>query len=402
MKSNRTATKEDIEKDILDNWNEQSSRYFARKYGVTHDTISRWAVKLGFPTKTEGKRYDVFDETLLQNGFDGEKWTHGWLKADGASIFIRNSKGKMTYMDMRDELVEEMKKYAPKYPTIKRRKGTGHLLVVDPADVHFNKLALKEEVGEDYNLDIATKRFQEGIESIINKVSAFDVHSIVLVLGNDILNSDTVFSTTTAGTPQDDDTMWWRAFQVAKHCYIKAIEKLLTIGDVKLVFCPSNHDFMTGFFLADAVTSWFAHNKNVTSYVSMQHRKYISFGVNMIGFTHGDGAKNQDLPNHMMTEVNGIPFDYGYWYIHHGHHKDKQIKRQGQKMERVEKGKLHITEIQTGLKINPKKNITVEMVLPATTSDRWHYTNGYYGVQGMECFLHHPVEGQIARISHYF
>jgi hypothetical protein len=389
-----------IEEYIKKNWATVNATDIGDKYGIHEARVRRLAKKLGLPKKSTMNT--TFDTALLTHGFDGQEWSHGWLKADGASIFIKNDKGIMTYMDMRDELVEEMKKYAPKYPVIKRTKGTGHVLVVDPADVHFNKLALKEETGEEYNLDIATKRFQEGIDSLISKVSAFDVQSIVLVLGNDVLNSDTVTSTTTAGTPQDDDTQWWRAFQVAKQCYIKAIEKLLTLGDVKLVHCPSNHDVMTGYFLSDAVSSWFAHNKNVTADVSIQHRKYLQFGKNMIGFTHGDGARNEDLPNHMMTETNGIPFDFGYWYVHHGHHKDKKIKRQGQKMEQVEKGKLRVTEIQTGLKITPRNTIHVEMITPVTTSDRWHYNNGYYGIQGMEAFLHHPVEGQVARITHHF
>jgi len=353
----------------------------------------------------EGRKYTktIFSEELTKKGFDGDNWSHGWLKSDTASIFIRNKDGVMDYMQIRDELVDEMREYAPKYPTIKRTKLGSHLLVVDPADVHFGKLSVFDETHETYNLEVARQRFERGIDELITKASMFDIHSVVLVVGNDILHVDNPKRTTTSGTPQDTDGMWWEAYNVAKRCYISAVERLLTLGDVKLVFCPSNHDFMSGFMLTDSIVSWFCKNKNVTAHASMTHRKYLKYGNNLLGFTHGDGAKNSDLPNLMMTEVRGTDYKYGYWLIHHGHHKDKFIKRAGhKKSERMEEDKLLITEIQTGMKVDPQNSISVEMVRTPSSADRWHDTNGYKNVQAMEVFLFHASGGQVARLTHHF
>ncbi len=230
---------------------EQLREAVEKQFGVklSYDSIRKRMARM--------KKNDTFEVELEKNNFTGD-WSHGWLKTDTASIFIRNDKGVMSYEEIRDELVSEMKKYAPKYPKIKRVKLGGHLLVVDPADVHFGKLAVKEETGNDYNLAIAEMRFATGIDSLISKAQAFGIDSVVLVVGNDILHVDNPKRTTTAGTPQDTDGMWWEAYNTAKRCYIQAIEKLLTLGDVKLVFCPSNHDFMSGYMLTDAVVSWFS------------------------------------------------------------------------------------------------------------------------------------------------
>lgn len=346
---------------------------------------------------------DLFTQELKDNGFDGE-WSHGWLKTQTSSIFIKNDKGFMSYMDIRDDLIGEMRAASPKYPKIKRVKDkTQRLFVPDPADVHFGKLALVDETGSRYDLETAKKRFSEGVDGLIAKVKPFNIGYIVLVLGNDILHIDTTKRTTTAGTPQDTDGMWWQAYQIAKQCYIDAILRLVQIADVKLVFCPSNHDFMSGFMLADSVASWFHNHPNVTDYITMRHRKYIQFGANMIGFTHGDGARNADLPNLMMTETRGEDFRFGYWIIHHGHYKNRFMKRAGQKgIDQVEVDKHLITEINTGLKRQPEREIFVEMVRTPSAPDRWHDTNGYKNIQAMEGFIFDPTGGQIARITHHF
>jgi hypothetical protein len=43
-------------------------------------------------------------------------------------------------------------------------------------------------------------------------------------------------------------------------------------------------------------------SKNITFDCSIAHRKGFQYGKNLIGTTHGDGAKHQDLPLLMATE----------------------------------------------------------------------------------------------------
>ena len=55
-------------------------------------------------------------------------------------MFVKNH-GK-SYQDIFQELKEEMIEAAPVYPKLERTQSKEpHLLVVDPADIHFGKLA---------------------------------------------------------------------------------------------------------------------------------------------------------------------------------------------------------------------------------------------------------------------
>jgi hypothetical protein len=193
----------------------------AQETGYSESYIRHIRQGLGLPPF----RKTAFNEVLKEEGFDPKNWSHGWLKSDKASIFIRNEEGIMTYDDIKEELIAEMKKHAPKYKVLKRKKvKDGHLFVVDPADVHIGKLALLAETNEDYNIEIAKQRCLEGVQGLIDKAEGFPIEKILLVIGNDIIHIDSPKRQTTSGTPQDTDQQWWTMFTEAKDLYIQVIE----------------------------------------------------------------------------------------------------------------------------------------------------------------------------------
>jgi hypothetical protein len=54
---------------------------------------------------------------------------------------------------------EGAENYAPLYPKIDRSPiQDGHLLIIDPADVHIGKLSMIEETGEEYSIDISVQK----------------------------------------------------------------------------------------------------------------------------------------------------------------------------------------------------------------------------------------------------
>jgi hypothetical protein len=249
--------------------------------------------------------------------------------------------------------------------------------VIDPADIHIGKLASSFETGEDYNNQIAVQRVREGVKGILDKTAGFNIDKILFIAGNDILHIDTPRRTTTSGTFQDTDGMWYDNFLIAKQLYIEILEMLVTVADVHFCFNPSNHDYTNGFFLADTIQSWFSKCKNITFDCSIAHRKYYTYGTNMIGSTHGDGAKAQDLPLLMAQEspLSWSQTKHRYVYTHHVHHKTS---------------KDYI-------------GVTVESLRSPSGTDSWHHRNGYTGSpKAVEGFLHHPEHGQVARITHLF
>jgi len=313
-------------------------------------------------------------------GLPIENVSNYWYKGKQYSVHVKGDKQK-TYEEIRDEVIASMQDYSPVYPEIIRDNNgvntDGHLLVVDPADIHIGKLATAYETGDAYNVEIATKRVLDGVSGIINKANGFNIDQILFIAGNDILHTDSAKRTTTSGTPQDTDGMFYENFLCAKKLYIEVIELLMQVADIHFVFNPSNHDYQSGFFLADVIQSWFRLSKNITFDCSIAHRKYYKYGSNLIGSTHGDGAKPQDLPMLMAVEAKDMWADtnHKYVYSHHLHHK-------------VSKDFI---------------GVTVESLRSPSGTDSWHHRNGYqHATKAVEGFIHHKEFGQVARLSHIF
>ncbi len=314
------------------------------------------------------------------SNIDVEDVKHAWLKNGNSSLFVTNplhkDKKQKEFDLLKYNILNWVKQESKKVAKFKTRKGS-HLLVIDPADVHIGKLATSYETGEEYNSDIAVKRVLEGVDGILNNCRGFDIEKILFVGGNDILHIDTPKRTTTSGTPQDTDGMWYENFIKACDLYQVVLKKLSKIAPVHFVYNPSNHDYTNGFFLAQLIEAYFKNDKNITFDVSISHRKYYKYGKNLIGTTHGDGAKIDNLGALMAHESSLMWSEtkYRYFYTHHLHHK-------------------------TGKDLI---GCTVEALRSPSGTDSWHHRNGYTGsLKAIEGYLHHKDFGQIARLTHLF
>ena len=326
-------------------------------------------------------QYRGIKEATDEAGVDDKDVKHGWLKTKQASLFFKNPNFKQEELDaiqkIKDECIKEVKEYAPKYHAIETVKSKdAHLLVIDIADLHIGKLATAFETGEDYNSQIAVKRAKDGLQGILNKSEGFYIDKVLFVAGNDILHTDNTKRTTTAGTPQDTDGMWYDNFLMAKNLYIELLEKLLSFAEVEVVYNPSNHDYTHGFFLMQLIEAHFA-NSTINFNVNLLHRKAFKYGNNLIGTTHGDGAKIENLPLLLATEfpILWSETKHRYIYSHHVHHKTSK----------------------------DFIGVTFETLRSPSGSDSWHHKNGYTGVpRAVEGYVHHKEFGQIARLTHIF
>lgn len=377
-----------------------SQKKAARELGLSRRALQRRLYEFR-------KRDTFLEEQAEILGFDSDKVNHYWIKTESGSFHVRKDTN-IDYNELRNNFLEEAKEYAPEYidlPAFNREITERNLLVIDIADIHFGKLALSEETGQEYNLKLAEKRVREGITKLTYKANVHGIDRIIFVLGNDALHIDNPFRKTTSGTPQDTDGQWWSAFKIAKHCYIAAIEELANFAPVHLVFNPSNHDYMSGYMLADSVASWFAKHPKVNiqdSSMSIAHRKYIQYGVNLLGFTHGDGAKESDLPTLMQFEARSAWGNsrFAYWHCHHLHVKDRKFY--GKQNFRIEKDNIGVTVIHSGKGTDASNGVFVEIVRSPSSADAWHDRNGYKGNAAVECFLYHETDGQVARFTHFF
>jgi hypothetical protein len=328
---------------------------------------------------------NVFESKLEDSNFNiNSKWSHGWLKTKEASIFIKNKEGVISFDEMREKFITEMSQYSPVYKKVNRKPITDkHLLVIDIADLHIGKLADKSETGDSYNSDIGVNRALDGVNGILSKAKGFPIDRILFIIGNDVLHVDNANKSTTSGTTQDVDGMWYKNYEIARDLYIEIIEMLINVADVHVVHNPSNHDYISGFMLADSVYCWFRNHKNVSFDVSNAHRKYFIYGKNLIGSSHGDGAKMADMPLLMANEapLKWANTFYRYIYLHHIHHKD-------------------VTKFKSG---KDYQGVTVEYLRSPSGTDSWHHRNGYqHAPKAIEAFIHSKTFGQVARLTHLF
>lgn len=370
------------------------------------------AESLGISRRTLGRRIsEGYHQGFLANEADLHKFpAHDvscyWVKTENGSFLVKKPEINMpSYEELREKFFEDVANHTFEYKELVEPNGD-NLLVIDPADIHFGKLAMVDETGTKYDLEIAHERLITGIKKLLNKASMFGLHTIVFVLGNDWLHIDNHIGTTTSGTRQDCDGPWYAHFDAAKKAFVEAIEYCREFANVKLIYNPSNHDWKTGKHLADYITAWFRNDPHVDvtdASMSLSHRKYLVFGSNLLGFTHGDGAKELNLPSLMQYEARAAwsKTRYATWLLHHIHHKKTRNFGKNKRSVDAEKDHIGVTIIQESSYV-AEDSVKLEYVRSPSESDGWHDRNGYVGNAAIECFLFHNVEGPVARFTQFF
>ena len=372
LNKNNEAKNFEIIKEI---WNLENIKYNLGNYKAFSKYLTRFR-------KSYLNEYDGIYNATETLDIDNSNVKHLWVKNKQSSVFVKNPNFVQaeiaTVSQLREDLIKDLQEYAPKFQRLERiANKDSYLLVIDPADIHIGKLCSAFESGETYNNQIAVQRVLEGVKGILQKVSSFNIDKILFIGGNDILHIDSPLRTTTSGTPQDTDGMWHTNFLIAKQLYVDVLEMLLTVADVHFTFNPSNHDYTNGFFLAQVVETYFKECKNITFDTSIAHRKGFKYFNNLIGTTHGDGAKQMDLPLLMAVEfpVEWSQTKHRYIYTHHVHHKTSK----------------------------DYAGITIESLRSPSGTDSWHAKNGYqHAPKAVEGFIHCKEHGQILRITHIF
>ena len=325
-------------------------------------------------------QYRRIKEEAQQEGLNPNDIHSGWIKSKTASLYFKNQSFKTKDLkQFKEDLIKELQDYAPDFKYIEKPKvKDGHCLLISPADVHIGKLCKSFVSGEEYNKQKAVIRTMEGVQGCLDKSRGFNIDKIVLVIGNDCMHIDSFSNKTTRGTEQDVDGMFYEHFHIAKRLYINIIEMLLAFyPDIHIMYNSSNHDYLTGFMLADVIATYFKNNKNISFDISLQYRKYYKYFNSLIGSTHGDGAKWDLLPLLMADECKDwSKCKYRYMFTHHVHHK--------------------VAKDYVG--------VSLESFRSPSPSDRWHNKMGYTSSnnQGIESVLFSKQFGQVARFTHLF
>lgn len=257
--------------------------------------------------------------------------------------------------------------------------GETYLLELALFDIHFGKLAHKEESGEDYDLKIASKRYREAIQSLLSRVNINALERIFLPIGNDMLTIDNIAGLTTLGTPQDTDSRFYKIVRTVKSLLIETIDLLNAIAPVDVVVCVGNHDQQSSFMIGEMLDAYYHNNTQVSIDNSASLRKYYRYGTTSFMLTHGNKEKHSNLGMIFAAENPKLWAATTQRFIQLGHfHHNKKINY------------LSNEEFQ-GFQIQ---------ILPSLSGgDAWHTAKGYNSLKQAKAFLYGKTDGLLAEYT---
>lgn len=237
-----------------------------------------------------------------------------------------------------DIIFDRIKAHAPQYKAASARKipTSPHLAVFGLFDVHFGKLCWEPETGSNYDLRIAETLYANAVEDLLAVAGRREIERILLPVGNDFYHFDNPQHTTTAGTRMDTDGRLAKVFVAGKMAVVHAIERMMAIAPVDVVWVPGNHDATTSYFLIETLNSWFRNTKSVTVDTnSLSTRKYYRYGNSLLGLTHGDSEPVASLPGLMAGEArrDWAVTECHEWLTGHWHHERKWTTKETQQTD---------------------------------------------------------------------
>ena len=245
------------------------------------------------------------------------------------------------------------------------------LLAVYPiGDAHFGMLAWGQECGEAFDLEIAERNLGRAVDHLT--ALAPPAHNALVINIGDFVHADGLGNTTTKGTRVDVDGRWPKIIRVSIRALRRTVDRCLERHQhVTLWNLRGNHDDLSAMVLAIALGQFYEHEPRVTVCQSPEMFKWYRFGANLIGATHGDKLKPQDMLGVMATDR---AKDWGEtkhrrFYCGHIHH-----------------------EV-----VKELPGVTVEYLRTLAGSDAWHRGQGYRSGRDMRVDVLHRDWGLINR-----
>lgn len=253
-----------------------------------------------------------------------------------------------------------------KAPKVVKKDGDAVDVEISLADFHIDKLDLDGETIEDRK-----EQYIHILTSLMLKVTgAYSIGTIIFTVGNDFFQTDSYNNTTTKGTPVDYSSTWNNAYEEGFDLMVWAITYLRSLcNDMEIIFVPGNHDRTKGYYLAHALSVYFASDDRIYFDRTDNPFKYTVLGNTFLGYHHGDG-KLDELPLIFATGDGAASFGSSkYREVHTGdkhHYMAKEVK---------------------GVRI---------LQLPSLSgTDRWHRDSQFiHNVRAGLALVYHPQTGK--------
>ncbi len=246
------------------------------------------------------------------------------------------------------------------------------LLTVYPiGDAHIGMYASMLDTDNEFNCKLAEQQLNYAINYLVDK--AHPTKECVIVNLGDFVHADNYSNSTMRNSnPLDVDGRWSNVIQLAIKCLINLVEVALYKHEkVTVINEIGNHDDHTSTMLSMILAAFYNNNPRVNVDTSNHNFHYYKFHDVLIGVTHGNGVKLNDLPLLMASDKSKEWGDskFRYWLIGHVHH------------------------------INKKEysGCVIETFRTLAGKDAWHHSNGYRAGRDMNCITYHKNYGEVYR-----
>jgi hypothetical protein len=354
------------EKDI-----KEYSKGFKNRVVESENDLENGTRKIKVLSSEEPRTPEEVEELVKIKGSD--KWTlsNFYNKQQPNGLWLITAFVTQKKLQPKDLLEETLKNFKPQYTPItqvfiNKTYTTPTTGVLSIQDLHFGK-ENNESVVED---------FKKAIEHLVHKAyQSNNLDKLIYVVGGDLLNMDTFNGTTTSGTPLDNAMRAQEAYSIAFDAIYWSVNYLKQFcNELTVVYLPGNHDRLSSYHLAHAISKCFSSESTITFDVEYAERKVVVYGNNFFGFEHGDVTK-KNTPLVYATE---FAQEWGltkYRTCFTGHfHSKKTIE--------------YITE-------NEHNGFAVKHLPSLCSSDYWHYHNKFVGAKRQAILeIHDKTKGK--------
>jgi len=329
--------------------------------------LKRRAAKMGYSPEHDMTR--IVPEPFMIRGTSSYYNKDGKLAGQWVKSTLDDSKLELMVRQAVEMMANDIKGLSP-VVTPPKISNKDILTVIPMGDPHFGLYAWHQDAGDDFDLDIAEKLTCGAIDRLIS--SAPNSETVLLLNLGDMFHADNQKNVTNSGHQLDVDGRWAKVQQVGLRAIIYCIQRLLE-KHKKVIFRinKGNHDGHSSYALALMISCYFHNQPRVEVDLSPSVSWYYHFGKVLIGSTHGDTIKQNDMLGIMAADK---PEEWGkskyrYWYVGHVHH--KQVK-----------------EFHGGI---------VEYFRTLAARDAWHQGQGYRAGRDMCAIVLHKEFGEIER-----
>lgn len=280
--------------------------------------------------------------------------------------------------ERREQLVKEMyQAMASDIPKLREIAAPKHnasadlLNVIPMGDPHFGLYAWAAESGDDFDTDLARKLTLGAVDRLM--ASAPDAETCIILPLGDVFHANDQSNVTPGHKHQlDVDTRFVKVLgigiQTYRHAIIRALEKH---PKVVVRFVSGNHDPQAIWALAFTVHAFFEDNPRVTVDLSPSKFWYYQHGSVLIGSTHGDTVKHENLLGVMASDQAQAwgQTKHRYWYTGHVHHQS----------------------------VKEFPGVICESFRTLAAKDAYASGHGYRAGRDMVCITQHRLHGEIER-----